>query len=73
LSQFKDVLSSNGVNPFVSEGKPFDPHHHEAVETITTTDFPSGTVVEESLKGYSMGDRTIRPARVKVAKSPEKE
>lgn len=31
LTQFKDVLSNNGVAPFASEGKPFDPHRHEAV------------------------------------------
>lgn len=71
LTQFKDVLSNNGVAPYPSEGKSFDPHKHEAVETISTNDFPAGTVVEESLKGYAMGDKIIRPARVKVAKAPE--
>jgi molecular chaperone GrpE len=70
LSQFKDVLTNNGVAPFVSEGKPFDPHRHEAVETIETDTYPPGTVVEESLRGYIMGDKTIRPARVKVSKAP---
>lgn len=70
LSQFKDVLTKNGVVPFISEGKPFDPHSHEAIETVTTSDFPPGIVIEESLRGYKMGDRTIRPARVKVAKAP---
>lgn len=71
LSQFKDVLSANNVTPYLSEGKPFDPHRHEAVETVATSDFPPGTVVEESLKGYTMGDKIIRPARVKVTKAPE--
>lgn len=66
LTQFKDVLTNNGVLPFDSEGKPFDPHFHEAVETIISTDFPPNTVIDESLKGYKMGDRIIRPARVKV-------
>lgn len=70
LAQFKEALTANGVSAFISEGQPFDPHRHEAVETVTTTDFPPGTVVEESLKGYRMGDRTIRAARVKVAKAP---
>jgi molecular chaperone GrpE len=70
LSQFKDALAVNGVTPFVSVGKPFDPHRHEAIETIATTDFPPGIVVEESLRGYAMGERTIRPARVKVSKAP---
>lgn len=71
LTQFKDVLSNNGVAPFASEGKPFDPHRHEAVETIETGDYAPNTVVEESLKGYVMGDKTIRPARVKVSKAPQ--
>lgn len=70
LNQFKDVLSANGVQPFDSVGKHFDPHCHEAVEVLTTSEYPPGTIIEESLRGYKMGDRTIRPARVKVAKAP---
>lgn len=69
LTQFKDVLTNNGVTAFPSEGKPFDPHRHEAVEALQTDKYPPGTVVEECLKGYSMGERTIRPARVKVSKA----
>lgn len=67
LSQFKDVLANNGVVAFQSEGTPFDPHSHEAVETVATNDYPPGTVVSESIKGYRMGGKTIRPARVSVA------
>ncbi len=73
LSQFKDVLSNNGVVPYVSCGKPFDPHLHEAIETVVTDKANPGIVIEESLKGYKMGDKTIRPARVKVAKQVEKD
>lgn len=71
LSQFKDVLNINGVIPFESEGKPFDPHKHEAIEMIATADFAPGTVIEETVRGYSMGDKVIRPARVKVSKAVE--
>lgn len=71
LEQFKDVLTMNGVTPFCAEGQQFDPHRHEAVESVSTVDFPPGVVVEESLRGYIMGDKTIRPARVKVSKLPE--
>lgn len=71
LNQFKDVLANNNVVPFDSEGMPFDPHFHEAVEMVTSKDYPPGTVIAESLKGYKMGDRVIRPARVKVAKASE--
>jgi len=70
LAQFKDILASNGVKPFVSEGQPFDPHRHEAIESVATEGFPPGIVIEESLRGYSMGDKIIRPSRVKVSKAP---
>lgn len=71
LSHFKDVLAANNVNPYVSVGTAFDAHLHEAVEMVVTDEHPEGIVVEECMKGYKMGDRVIRPARVKVSKSPE--
>jgi molecular chaperone GrpE len=71
LNQFKDVLAANGAVPIKSEGTPFDPQYHEAIEMVATPDFPPGTVVSETLKGYRMGERTIRPARVKVAQAPQ--
>lgn len=69
LTQFKDVLTNNGVLAYDSEGKPFDPHFHEAVEAVASDAFPPNTVIDVSLKGYKMGDRIIRPARVKVSKA----
>lgn len=73
LSQFKDILSANGVAPFESVGQHFDPHLHEAVEMVETKEKPPGTIVEEFVRGYKMGDRTIRPARVKVTKAVSQE
>lgn len=70
LNQFKDVLATNDVHPFKSVGMPFDPHNHEAVEMMETDEYPPGTVIEESIRGYKMGSKTIRPARVKVSKKP---
>jgi molecular chaperone GrpE len=72
LEQFKEVLNTNGVSPIHAVGKPFDPHFHEAIETVETDDYPPGIVVEEITRGYRMADRTIRPARVKVSKAPRK-
>lgn len=69
LTQFRDVLAQHGVVSFESLGKQFDPHQHEALEMIESTTHLPGTVIEESVRGYKMGDRTIRAARVKVAKS----
>lgn len=70
LTQFKDVLAQHGVMPFDSLGKPFNPHDHEAIEVVESTTQPPGIIVEENVRGYKMGDRTIRAARVKVAKQP---
>ena len=73
LNQFKEVLSSNGITSFVSEGEHFDPAKHEAVEMEETDAFPDGTVIKEFIKGYRSGDRIIRAARVKVTKKITKE
>lgn len=72
LNQFKDVLTSNNVKEMDSMGKAFDPNNHEAIEMIETDEYPPGTIVEECLKGFKIGDKIIRPARVKVAKAPAK-
>jgi molecular chaperone GrpE len=71
LNQFKQILSQHGVQEYHSVGKQFDPHLHEAVEMVATTEYPPGVVVEEFIRGYRVGDRPIRVARVKVAKAPE--
>lgn len=70
LSQFMDVLASNGITAIDSTGSAFDPHKHEAIEIVTTTEYKPGIVVSESVKGYKRGDRTIRPARVTVSQLP---
>ncbi|MCH9614213.1 MAG: Protein GrpE [Chlamydiia bacterium] len=68
LTQFRDILSSQGVSPFDSMGKTFDPHAHEAVEMVEVEKGPENVVIEECIKGYRSGDRIIRPAKVKVSK-----
>lgn len=57
------ILEAEGVKPIDAVGKPFDPSVHEAV----SVDADGGdTVVEEFQKGYTLHDRIIRPAMVKV-------
>ncbi len=68
LGQFKDIVSNNGVTPFDSLGKTFDPYLHDAVETQDSETAKEGEILEEYSKGYKSGKRTIRPSRVKVAK-----
>lgn len=73
LMQFKEILSANGVTPVTAMGQQFDPHFHEAIETVETDESAPGTIIEECRRGYRMGKRTIRPSRVKVAKPPRLE
>ncbi len=71
---YKDMvaqLKKIGVSPMRSEGKEFDPNLHEALMSEPTADHPEGTVMQELIRGYMMGDRVIRHARVKVAAAPE--
>ncbi|MEX1012652.1 MAG: nucleotide exchange factor GrpE [Waddliaceae bacterium] len=72
LTNFKDVLRNNNIRPIDAEGKSFDPHYHEAIEVIETDEYEPGTIVEVTSKGYLIGEKTLRPAKVKVAKELQK-
>ncbi len=65
--QMNEVMRSEGLTPVPTVGEVFDPYVHEAIETVENSDQPEGMVVEEVLKGYKLGDETLRPARVKVS------
>jgi molecular chaperone GrpE len=71
--QLVDCLKRVGVAPMRSEGKDFDPNLHEAVMREATSEHPEGTVMEELVRGYMLGDRVLRHAMVKVAAPPEDE
>ncbi len=71
LEHFRQVFSSYDVRAISGIGHLFDPHLHEAIETEEKTDVPEGTIIQEFQKGYRMGSKTIRPAKVKVATTPK--
>ncbi len=66
-----DSLKRLGVAPMRPEGQPFDPNLHEAVMREPTDEHPEGTVLEELIRGYYLGERVLRHAMVKVAAPPE--
>ena len=68
--QLQDALAKLGVQPVPAKGEPFNPHVHEAIEMVETSDAPDHQVIEELQRGYKMKDRLLRPAMVKVAKNP---
>ncbi len=65
--QMGEVLRAEGLNPVPTVGEIFNPYIHEAVEAVEGSDKPEGTILEELRKGYTLGEETLRPARVKVS------
>ena len=63
-----DFLRAQGVTPLNSVGQAFDPNRHEAADHVESEIHPANTVVDEFHRGYLIGDRVLRPARVSVAK-----
>ena len=70
--QLQDALAKLGVRPVPAVGEPFDPHYHEAIEMVETSEAPDHEVLEELQRGYKFKDRLLRPAMVKVARNPGK-
>jgi molecular chaperone GrpE len=68
--QLLSALAKVSVQPIAAKGEPFDPHYHEAIEMVETSDAPDHQVIEELQRGYKIKDRLLRPAMVKVAKNP---
>jgi molecular chaperone GrpE len=62
-----DTLKKLGLEPIESTGKPFDPHLHQAIERVETTDAEDGTVLGEFQRGYNFKGKLLRPAMVRVA------
>src|SRR5438067_4798435 len=66
-----DLLAKEGLSEIETDGK-FDPHVHEALLS-QPSDAEEGSVIEVVQKGYRLGDRVLRPARVVVAAPPTHE
>lgn len=72
LRQLKEVLEKRGLKGYDSLDKEFDPKFHEALGYRETDEKPPNTIIEEMAKGYLLKDRVLRPAKVIVAKEPQK-
>ena len=73
LKSLREKLENHGLSVVEALGEPFDPERHEAVMVVESEEHPGDTVIEEVQKGYSIGDKVIRPSRVVVAKAITKE
>jgi molecular chaperone GrpE len=71
-SSFENALAAAGVEPIDAVGEEFNPEFHEAVETVAGAPGDEGKVVTQHTRGYKIGDRLLRPARVKVGRHTDK-
>jgi len=70
--QFFSILEKYGLERIKCEnGSDFDPHRHEAVQHIETSEVPDNTVVEVYRPGYTLDSKVVRPATVSVARNPD--
>ena len=66
--QLADVLGKEGLLPVASDGQPFDPIVHEAVMSQPSDEHEEGTILQTFQRGYLLNGKSIRPAKVVVAK-----
>jgi molecular chaperone GrpE len=67
VRKFQNILDAEGVKRIEATGQPFDPNFHEAISSEPNEDVESGHVIAVVENGYMLGERVIRPARVRVA------
>jgi molecular chaperone GrpE len=67
LKQVMDFLADSGLQPIDATGQKFDPNLHEAIAHEPSDQFPEGTVIRQTRRGYKMKDRLLRPSSVVVS------
>ncbi len=67
FNQLKEILKNRGLVSIEASGQIFNPNEHEALAQIESA-LPQGTVVQVYERGYKMGNRLLRPAKVIVSK-----
>jgi len=72
LKQFHSFLEKEKVELIESLGKKFDPAIHEVLCQVESEEHEENTITEEFSKGYQLNGRILRPAKVVIAKAPDK-
>ncbi len=69
--QLEQIFESLGVTKIKTVGEPFNPQLHEAVETEHSDTIPADHITQELESGYMLGDKVLKPAKVKVCASSD--
>ena len=73
VKNYEKILTEEGVRSMGSEGKKFDPYKHEALLVEEAReDLPENTIVEVLDKGYWLGEKVLRHAKVKISKKSKR-
>jgi len=72
VKHLKNLLTKRGLKEIETVTKPFDPTLHEALLQEEDEEHPENTITEEYQKGYSLGDKILRHAKVKISKKKDK-
>ena len=73
LRSLENSLTLEGVEKIDALGETFNPHLHEALMHEERSDAEDGVVVDVIQAGYKIRDRVLRPARVVVAQSTQRQ
>lgn len=68
LRKLQNILEAEGVKRIPAETEEFNPSRHEAISHEDSPDHESGQIIEVVQQGYTLGDRVLRPAMVRVAR-----
>lgn len=70
--KLRALLEAEGLVAIGGEGRPFDPQTQQAISYEDTADVPDGTVIRVLQRGFTIGDRVLRPALVAVARNDDR-
>jgi molecular chaperone GrpE len=71
LKSLEGSLNSSSIEVIDTSGKDFDPEKHEAISLIEDDSLDTNTIIDVVQKGYTIVDRTLRPAKVVVSKKSQ--
>lgn len=66
--KLQNILEAEGIRRIPAETEEFNPNRHEAISYEDSPDHGSGEIIEVVQQGYTLGDRVLRPAMVRVAR-----
>ena len=71
LKSLEGSLNSSSIDVIDTSSKEFDPDKHEAISLIEDDSLDTNTIIDVVQKGYTIMDRTLRPAKVVVSKKSQ--